>query len=36
MRNGSSNTAKLLPGVDDAETISLGHDGTEWGIINGI
>ena len=36
MRNGSSNTVKLLPGVDDAETISLGQDSTEWGIINGI
>lgn len=36
MRSGSSDIAKLLPGVDDAETISLGQDCIEWGIINGI
>ena len=36
VRNGSSNTVKLLPGVGDTETISLGQDSTEWGIINGI
>lgn len=36
VRSGSSDIAKLLPGVDDAETISLGQDCIEWGIINGI
>lgn len=27
--------AQLLPAVDDAETISCGQDGVEWGVING-
>lgn len=36
MRNGNSSIAKLLPGVDDVETISFRQGGTEWGVINSI
>lgn len=35
-RNSNSDSAELLPGVDDADIIYFGQDSGEWGVINGI